>query len=565
MDIGNLTRKFKSAKRLQQIINVFLKYGFGQVIDQIQLGRYIPFKKRLRSFGIWPALKGPTVPERLRLAFSELGPTFIKLAQLLSSRPDLITSQYADEFKKLQDEVPAFDFNEAKKIIQEELKMPLNDIFINFVNIPIAAASIAQVHEATLFDGTKVVVKVQRPEIKEIIESDLNILFTIARLLLKYIPESRFFNPTGIIEEFSKTVAKELDFIAESRNCMRIKNDFKNNPDVYIPKVYPELTTQKVLVMEMIEGVRIDNIKAIDQMGLDRVRLSKIGIDAYFKQILENGFFHADPHPGNILVRPDGVICFLDFGIVGSVSDELREIMANTFIAIIKKDFDSLIDQYIELGIVPDDIDVYAFKRDFKTDIRDLLEPLYGLKLQQINFAQYVETLVRLATKYKLRIPSDLLLIDKTLLVLENLARQLNPELDFIAEAEPYASKIAMKQLSPSRLFEKTKRNISEIGDFAFFLPKSMKRLLKKALKDDIQVKMFHVNLPDFIKDMDKASNRIAFAMVVSSIILSSAIMHAANVEPRIFGFSFLGLISFGFAFLLGVWLIISIIRSGRL
>lgn len=565
MDIGNLTRTFKSAKRLQHIINVFLKYGFGQIIDQIQLGRYIPFKKRLRSFGVWPALKGPTVPERLRLAFSELGPSFIKLAQLLSSRPDLITAQYANEFKKLQDEVPPFNVNDAKKIIEDEVKKPLNDIFIHFVNTPIAAASIAQVHQAVLRDGTSVVVKVQRPEIKEIIESDLNILNTIARLLLKYVPESRFFNPIGIVEEFSRTVAKELDFIMESRNCMRLKNDFQNNPDVFIPSIYPEYTTEKVLVMDMIEGVRIDDIKAIDEMGLDRARLAKVGIDAYFKQILENGFFHADPHPGNILVRPDGVICFLDFGIVGRVSDELKEIMANTFIAIIDRDFDRLIDQYIELGIVPDDIDIDSFKREFTSDIRDLLEPLYGLQLQQINFTQYIETLIRLATRYNLKIPSDLLLIDKTLLILENLARQLNPELNFISEAQPYASKIVMKQISPSMLFEKAKKNVADIGDFVFFLPRSMTKLLKKALKDDIQIKMFHVNLPELIKDMDKASNRIAFAMVVSSIILSSAIMHAAGVEPRIFGFSFFGLISFGFAFLLGVWLIISIIRSGRL
>ncbi len=565
MEISNLTRKFKSAKRLQQIINVFLKYGFGQVIDQIQLGRYIPFKKRLQSFGMWPALKGPTVPERLRLAFSELGPSFIKLAQLLSSRPDLITSEYANEFKKLQDEVPPFDFQNAKKIIEEEIGKPLQSIFLDFTNIPIAAASIAQVHKAVLLDGSSVVIKVQRPEIKEIIESDLNILNTIARLLLKYIPESRFFNPIGIVEEFSKTIVKELDFLMESRNCMRMRNDFQNNPNVYIPKIYPKYTTEKVLVMERIEGVRIDDIEAIDAMKLDRKRLAKIGIDAYFRQILEKGFFHADPHPGNILVRHDGVICFLDFGIVGRVSDELKEMMANTFMAIMERDFDHLIDQYVELGIVPEDIDIESFRREFKTDIRDLLEPLYGLKLQQINFTQYVETLIRLATKYNLKIPSDLLLINKTLLILENLARQLNPDLDFIAEAEPYASKIVMKQVSPSRLFEKAKKNVIDIGDFVFFLPKNMTKLLKKAIKDDIQVKMFHVNLPDFIKDMDKASNRIAFAMVVSSIILSSAIMHAAGVEPRIFGFSFFGLISFAFAFLLGVWLIISIIRSGRL
>ncbi|MCX7943148.1 MAG: AarF/ABC1/UbiB kinase family protein, partial [Deltaproteobacteria bacterium] len=526
---------------------------------------YIPFKKRLRSFGIWHALKGPTEPERLRLAFSELGPTFIKLAQLLASRPDLITQRFADEFKKLQDEVDPFDFREAQRIIEEELKKPLKDVFLSFEPVPIAAASIAQVHGAVLLDGREVVVKVQRPRIREIIESDLTILSTIARLLLKYVPESRFFNPIGIVEEFSKTVNKELDFIMESRNCIKIRNDFLKDPHVYVPNVYTELTTERILVMERVSGVRIDDIEAIDRMGLNRAKLAKICIDVYFRQILENGFFHADPHPGNILVRADGVICFLDFGIMGRVSDELKEAMANIFIAIIEKDYDSLINQYIELGIVPDDIDTESFKRDFKTDIRDILEPLYGLRIQQINFAQYFETLIRLATKYNLKIPSDLLLVDKTLLILENLARQLYPDLDLVAEAQPYASKIAIKEISPPRLYQKAKRNLSDASDFIFFLPKSMTKLLKKALKDDVQVKMFHVNLPEFIKDMDKASNRIAFAMVVSSIILSSAIMHAAGVEPRIYGFSFLGLIAFGVASLLGLWLIISIIRSGRL
>ncbi len=565
MDISNLTRRFKSAKRLQQIINVFLKYGFGQIIDQIYLGRYIPFKKRIRSFGIWPALKGPTVPQRLRLAFAELGPTFIKLAQILSARPDLITVKYADEFKKLQDEVPPFSVDEAKKIIEEELGLPLNEIFSYFENTPIAAASIAQVHCAVLLDGTDVVVKVQRPQIRDQIESDINIMSTIASLLMKHVPESRFFNPIGIVEEFSRTVTKELDFVIESRNCMRLRRDFENTPDIYIPKVFERYVTEKVLVMEMINGVRIDDIKTIEGMGIDRVRLSKIGINAYFKQILENGFFHADPHPGNILVRTDGVICFLDFGIVGRVSDELKEIMATTFISIMERDFDRLIDQYIELGVITAEADIDSFRRDFKMDISDLLEPLYGMKLQQINFTQYAETLIRLATRYNLRIPSDLLLIDKTLLILENLARQLNPDLDFVAEAQPYAAKIITKQMSPSRLYEKTKKNFMDLSDFAFLLPRNMTKLFKKILKDDIQVKMFHVNLPDLIKDMDKATNRIAFAMIVSAILLSSAIMHAAGVEPRILGFSFFGLISFGVAFLLGIWLIISIIRSGRL
>ncbi|MCL4456143.1 MAG: AarF/UbiB family protein [Nitrospirae bacterium] len=565
MDISKLTRTYKSARRLQQIIHVFLKYGFGQIVDQIHLGRYIPFKKRLKAFGVWPALKGPTIPERLRMAFEELGPTFIKLAQVLSSRPDLITVPFADELKKLQDEVPPFPVHEAKRIIEEEIRLPVDKIFDSFCEIPIAAASIAQVHSAKLLDGSIVVVKVQRPDIREQIETDINILTTIAKLLDRHVPESRFFNPSGIVDEFSKTVRKEMDFVKESRNCGRFRKKFEASPDVYIPRVYPEFITERVLVMEMIDGVRIDDLAAIDLMNIDRKRIAKAGIDAYFKQILEDGFFHADPHPGNIFVMPAGMIAFLDFGIVGRVSEELKETMANTFLALIGKNFDALIDQYIELGIVPEEIDVDAFRKDFKADLSDLLEPLYGLTLQEINFAQYLDTITHLAIKHNLKIPSDLLLINKAMLILENIGRQLDPDFDFIAASEPYASKLVRKRYSPSRLYDKAKKNIVDIGDFTFLFPRQMKQIIKKILKDDIHVKMYHVNLPAFIKDMDKSSNRISFAMIISAMLVSSAIMHASGLGPTIFGMSLLGLTAFGFAFLFGIWLVISIIRSGRL
>ncbi len=565
MDISRLLRTYKSARRLQQIINVFLKYGFGQIIDQVHLGRYIPFKKRLKAFGTWPALKTSTVPERLRMAFEELGPSFIKLAQLLASRPDLITVQYANEFKKLQDEVPPFPANEAIKIIEDETKMPMNKIFRYFNETPVAAASIAQVHRAILVDGSEVVVKVQRPDIKELLESDLTIFSTIASLLDRHVTESRFFNPVGIVDEFSKTVKKEMDFMEEARNCCRFRRNFKDNLDVYIPKVFPEFLTEKVLVMEMIDGVRVDDIAEIDRMGLDRKKLAKIGVNAYFKQVLEDGFFHADPHPGNIFVMPSGMIVFLDFGIVGRVSEELKETMANTFLALIDKNFDRLIDQYLELGIIPEHTDIDAFRKDFKSDLTDLLEPLYGLSLQEINFAEYLDTLTHLAIRHNLKIPSDLLLINKSMLILENLGRELDPNFDFIAVAEPYASKIVRSRFHPSKIYEKTRKSVMDVSDFVLLFPKQMKQIIKKVLRDDIQIKMYHVNLPDFIKDMDKSSNRIAFAMIVSAMIISSAIMHATGVPPTIFGVSILGLSAFGIAFILGIWLIISIIRSGRL
>ena len=556
---------YKNIDRVRQIINVFLKYGFGHVIDQLRLHRFIPLRKRLKAFGKWPEVKGLTVPERLRMAFAELGPSFIKLAQLLSARPDLITVHFANEFKKLQDKVPPFPSAEAKRIIEEETHLAINKIFAEFQDEPIAAASIAQVHHGTLLDGSDVVIKVQRPDIKEQIETDINILTTIAQLMDKHIPESRFFNPTGIVEEFSKTVKKELDFFEEAKNCCRFRKNFEGNPDIYIPRVYEEFITERVLVMERIDGVRIDDITAIDAMGLDRKELVKIGVDAYFKMMLEDGFFHADPHPGNIFAMPTGQIGFMDFGIVGRVTDEMKETMANTFLALINKDFDRLIDQYIELGLVPEEVDLIAFRRDFKADLADLLEPLYGLTLKEINLAEYMDVITHLAMKHNMKIPSDLLLVDKAMLIIENIGRELDPDFDFTAAAEPYASKLVRERLSPSRIYEKAKKNIEEAGDFVILFPRQMKQIIRKVLRDDIHFKLTHIGLENFIRDMDKSSNRISFSMIISSMLLSSAIMHAAGVGPKIFDLSILGFLTFGFALLLGLWLIISIIRSGRL
>jgi ubiquinone biosynthesis protein len=560
----SIRRTYKNVNRVRQIVNVLLKYGFGKLIDQLHLSRFVPFRKRLKTFGQWPPLKGPTVAERLRMAFAELGPSFIKLAQILSTRPDLITKQFADEFKKLQDRVPPFAAQEARRIIEEETNLPIERIFSHLDENPIAAASIAQVHHATLLDGSEVIVKVQRPDIKEQIETDINILSTVAYLMEKYVPESVFYNPKGIVEEFSRTVRKELDFVEEAGNGIRFKKNFEGSHDVHIPKIFSEFTTQKVLVMERIDGVRIDDIEGITRLGLDRTRLARIGMEAYFKQILEDGFFHADPHAGNLFAMPNGMIGFMDFGIVGRVSPELRETMANTFLALIHKDYDKLIEQYIELGLVPEHVDLETFRKEFKADLANFLEPLYGITLKELNFAEYLDTVTHLAIKHALKIPSDLLLVNKAMLILENLGRELDPNFNFIAVAEPYALKLIRERTKPSMIFEKTRRNITEIGDFFVLFPKQMRQIIRKVLKDDIHIKMTHMGLEKFIRDMDRSSNRIAFSMIISAILLSSAIMHATGAGPTIYGVSILGLSAFGFAFFLGIWLIISIIRSGR-
>ncbi len=557
-----LRRRYKDISRLRHILFVFFKYGFYQFIEQVNLARFIPFRKRILER--YPPVE-KAFPERLRHAFEELGPSFIKLAQILSARPDLITKPYADEFKKLQDEVPPFRFDEVRRIIEEELGSPLERLFKDFEVRPIAAASIAQVHGATLPSGEKVVVKIQRPKIKEIIETDIDIMRFLAELMERYLPEAEFFNPRGIVEEFSKTVKKELNFREEARNLNRFRRNFEGHKHIYIPRLYPEYLTEKIIVMERIHGIRIDNIAEIERLGFNRSEIARIGIEAYFKMIFEDGFFHGDPHPGNIFIMPDGRIGLVDFGIVGYLTPELKENLAQAFISLVKQDFDSLIEQYIDLGFVSPEVDVETFRREFKADLMDFLVPLYGASISEINFAEYLDTLTHLAIKHKLRIPSDFLLVDKSLLILDSIARELDPDFNFIAAAEPYASRLIRSRYSPQRLYERARRNLDEFTAFAFTTPKQLRLLLRKTLKDELHFKLIHIGLDKFVRDIDRSTNRLAFSIIVAAIIMGSSLLTLSNVGGKVFDVPLFGAIGFLIAFIMGVWLLISIIRSGRL
>ena len=556
---------YKNINRIRQIVNILLKHGFGQFIEQVNLQRFIPLRKRIKYFARWQEVERHTIPQRLRMAFSELGPSFIKLAQILSSRPDLITNKYADEFKKLQDRVPPFAAEKARLMIESEFKISLEDIFSHFDDTPVAAASIAQVHNAVLKTGEKVVVKIQRPGIRDTIETDIAVLNAVARLILKYIPESKFFDPEGIVNEFARSVKKELDFIAEAKNLQRFRRNFAENEDICIPAIYPDLLSGKAIVMERIEGTRIDDIEAIDAFGINRCDLARRGVNAYFKMIFEDGFFHADPHPGNIFVMPDGKIGLVDFGIVGWLSPDMMENIANAFLAVMRRDFDRLIDIYWDLGLIADEVDIEAFRREFRSDLAYLLEPLYEVTISEVNFPEYLEALTHLVIKHGLKVPSDLLLMNKTILILDNIGRQLDPNFNAVTAAEPYAAKLIKKRLSPQRFLDKTKENVTEIGDMIIDTPKQLNRLLKKALRDEISFKIDPIGMESLIKDIDRSSNRLAFSIVIAATIVASSMLVQSDIGGKIFGLSTIGAVGFLVAFLLGVRLLLSIIKSGRI
>ncbi|MCS7203057.1 MAG: AarF/ABC1/UbiB kinase family protein [Thermodesulfovibrio sp.] len=564
MDLLKIKRTYQSAKRLQEILNIFLKYGFGQLIDQIHLSKFIPLKRRLKVFGRWEV---PTFSsqERLRMAFEEVGCTFIKLGQLLSSRPDIVGHQYAKEFKKLQDNVPSFSVEIVYKTVESELGKPVDEIFAYFNPEPIGSASIAQVHEAALKNNKKVIVKIRRPGIKDQILLDISIMQSLAKLIEKYVPESRIIDPTGVVEEFSKAILKELDFRREARNAMIFRKNFENYRKIYIPQVFVELTTERILVMEKVEGIRIDDIEALKEKNFDTEELINTVIDMYFKQIFEDGFFHGDPHPGNILVLDNGKIALVDFGIVGKIDEDFREAYANVALAIINQNIEQLIKEYLKLGIISKELDIDRVKKELKEDIEDILYPIYSFRVEEIKISEIIEAVMKAAYKHKLRFLPELLLINKVLIMLEGLTRELSPKKSIIELIKPYALKTLSEKLYPKMYLTKTIKLIRELKEAIENVPLQLQTLLKKAVRDDITVKMYHVNLPEFLRDIDKASNKIAFSLFVSAMILSSAIMHAAQVKPLVYGVSFFALITGIVAFFLGLWLIISIIKSGKL
>jgi ubiquinone biosynthesis protein len=566
LNIFGFSRKFRAARRLREIVNVFIRHGFGNLVDQMHLGRYVSLTKRVKSYVHMPSLlKGPKVSERLRLAFEELGPSFIKLAQVLSTRPDLIPSRYTQEFERLQDRVPPFPYEESRAIIEEEISESFESVFRQFERIPIAAASIAQVHRAVLMDGTKVIVKVQRPDIRENLESDMDILYYMSRLLETYVPDSRYLNPTGIVSEFEKTVMKELDFIVEGRNCQRLWQNFKGYDGVRIPKPFQKLMTGRVLVLERIDGVRIDDLDDIRKMGLEPGDVARRALDAYFKMVLVDGIFHGDPHPGNLIVMKDGSIGFMDFGITGQINEETKTLLSNVFLAIMQRDFDNLVDVLIMLGLVPESTDIDEYRRLLKSDLKDLIEPIYGMSMSEIDFARYLDETLDIIVKHKTMVPSDLLLLDKVIMMLEGIVLKLDPDIDIIEAMKPYLSHVTFEKMSPGKAVDEAFKGIKETGMFMKYFPRQIKKILWKVIRDEVVVKLSLKGLDTLIKDIDRSSNRLSVAMIISAVLISSAIMHATEVGPTVYGMSLLGFMVFGFAAVLGIALIISIFRSGRM
>jgi ubiquinone biosynthesis protein len=561
------TKNFRDIPRIGRIIAVASRHGFGHLVEQMGLQRFFSLGRRIATFKQPPPLVHRIgAPERLRMMFEDLGPTFIKLGQALASRPDMLPLEFSREFQKLTDAVAPFSSAESRKIIEEELKAPIESIFASFDDVPSAAASIAQVHRATLRDNSPVMVKVQRPHIDRIIERDISIMRWFAELIEAQVPDMRPFNVPGIVEEFARSIKRELDFFIEASNAIQLRKNFENSSVLYVPKIYTDISSKRVLVLETIEGIRIDDYTRIDREGHNRRDLSLKGGAAFFKMVLEDGLFHADPHPGNMFVLPDGRLGLVDFGIMGRVTEENREHFAEIFLALVNHDYDTLVQQYMEMGFFDEEsVDVERFQQGLKEDMVEFLEPYYIMQVKQIDFGAYLDRAAQILIRHRLKMPSNLYLMDKAFITLEGILKQLDPEFNYFEAAKPFVVELIQRKRNPLRTLKSIRKNMEEFADTASLLPKQIKTAFRKITRGEMRLTVQHEDLHHLIRDIDKSSNRLSFSVITAAIIIASSIIIHAAQGPMLFGLPVFGLLGYIIAAFLGLWILIGIMRSGQL
>ena len=559
--IGVIGRTYRHLTRYRQILAVFFRYGFGDLVDLLKIDQYIEIGLQMISRNRRERLEKLSRPERVRLALEELGPTYVKLGQVLSTRPDLIPVDFITELAKLQDDVPPFDVAEVDRIIAAELGAPPEDVFAAFDRTPLASASIGQVHQATLADGDRVAVKVQRPGIKRIIEVDLEIMLHLATLMENHIEEIAFFRPVKIVEEFAKTLEREIDYTFEAANMERMASQFLNDRAVYIPKVYREFTTERVLTAEFIDGIKISAINLLDEAGLNRRKITRRGSTILLRQIFDFGFFHGDPHPGNLFVLPNEVICLLDFGMVGTVDRQTREDFVDLVDAVVRRRETRTAQVLLKITQWDERPPMRAFERavaDFMG--RHLYRPL-----KEIQIGPLLQNLLELAADHRLVIPPDIFLMLKTLTAVEGVALVLDPDFDIFKAAAPFIKRVKMARYQPQRLTGDAIRLGVDLIEFMQQLSGEVLDITRLIRRNRLTVHVELESLRTMLETHDQISNRLSFAIIIAGLIIGSSIIVVSGVPPLFYGISLLGIIVFITGAVMGLWLLVAIIRKGRL
>ncbi|MCS3923161.1 ABC1 kinase family protein [Methanosalsum natronophilum] len=557
--IPNLARKYSMVKRYREIIDTLLKYEFFYLAEKLGVSKTWLFKTKIKQ-KYRSRAAGLSRPERARRVLEDLGPTFVKFGQILSTRRDLLPTKYIDELEELQDSVEPFEFDQVKNIIKSELGYNLNEVFISFQEKPFASASIGQVHIATLFDGTDVVVKVQRPGITSRIESDLDILYNIAGFLEEYIEESRYYHPKEIVDQLARTIRSELDYTQEARNANVFHNNFKNNPNIYIPHVYDKFSTRRVITIEYIDGIRSNDLKEIENNEIDPNRIVTYVTKAFMKQVFEDGYFHADIHPGNVLILNNNKVALIDFGMVGYISKELRYALIDSLFLITNRDIPQFLDLLRDFDIISGHMDTVALQQD----IEFLMYKYYGRSVDQIDTPEMIKETFSILRTHRAKIPPNISMLMKAIVTLEGFGSQLVPNFNATVIAEPYAKKLIRERVRPDKLAQGAFTELINVIRAVRKFPAQASHILSSAEKGEFLINLELKWLQQLVYQINTASNRIAFSLILSAIIIGSSLIIQTGIEPHFWGVPVIGLVGFLTAGILGLVLVIYILRSGH-
>lgn len=559
--IGVIGRTYRHLSRYRQILAILFKYGFGDLIELLKIEQYIEVGLQLISSKRRDRMEKLSRAQRVRMAIEELGPTYIKLGQVLSTRPDLVPAQFIEELAKLQDNVPPFGFSEVSRIIEAELGAPLKEFFEFFDETSFASASIGQVHRAGLADGEIVAVKVQRPGVKKIIEVDLEIMLHLATLMERNIEEMSLYQPVKIVEEFARTLEKEIDYTIEATSMERFGRNFLADPSVYVPKVFRDTSSERVLTMEFMEGIKISDIDRIDKAGYDREIITVRGADFFLKQVFEHGFFHADPHPGNIFVLPDNVICLLDFGMTDSVDRQTREEFVDLIDSVVHQHESRAAQALLRLTNWDHEPDIRLLEKD----VADFMGQHLYKPLKDIEIGKLLNRLLELVSRHRLLIPPGIFLMMKTLTIVEGVGLMLNPDFDMVKQTAPFIEQVKLARFYPGRIAGDIIKLGSDMLEFVHRFPKDLLEIMRLIRQQKLAVQMEHKGLETMLATHDQISNRISFSIIIAALIIGSALIVISAIPPLFYGISLIGIIGFLAAAIMGIWLLVAILRKGRL
>lgn len=552
-----ISQGYRNFQRYQEIINVFLKHGFEDAWGRMKSDHRVKAVLAKVTSNATPQGRPVPLPRRLRLAFEELGPTFVKMGQILSTRPDLIPAEFVEEFARLQSRVPPIKYSEVKQVVQTELGGKLSDLFSEFERKPVGSASLGQVHRAVLPTGEAVAVKVQRPGVQETVQADLAILRHLAALLEKHLTELQDYQPTRMVEAFAQALERELDYTWEASHLRSFSEIFQDDESVCTVVVYPEFSTAKVLTMAFMEGISAENLDALDAAGLDRVLVARRGIESVAAQIFSHGFFHADPHPGNIQILPDNVVCFLDLGMVGRLNRHDRLLAADLVLAMGQRDETATVKYLLKLCNSDDEPD----RRALEERMAALIGRYVGQSLQEVSLATIGYETMNVLREEHLYLPPNFSLMFKAIASMEGLGRSLDPTVDVMQIIAPVVARARLARYNPKHLSSNLMDSVDRFLQVAQDLPDDMGELIRLVKRGKLRSEISHELTPATRSTLNRLTDRLVSAIIIAALLVGSSIMVLSDIPPKWHDIPVMGLLGFMIAALLGVFTMISVWR----